>query len=74
VNAMTYEIRVAGVVPADQDSEFPGMRVLRMHGETRVSGHVADQAALHGVIDRLESLGLRLLEVSQRDEGDDRDA
>jgi pimeloyl-ACP methyl ester carboxylesterase len=53
---------------------FPGMRVLRMPGETRVSGHVADQAALHGVIDRLESLGLRLLEVSQRDEGDDGDA
>ena len=31
--------------------------------ETVLHGDIADQAALHGVIDRIQALGLELIEV-----------
>ena len=42
---------------------FEGLRVDVQPVETVVHGELADQAALHGILDRLQALGLELIEV-----------
>lgn len=58
-----YEIRVRGILGDGLLSAFPGLAGLRRRRETLLVGDIADQAALHAVIGRIESLGLELLEV-----------
>jgi hypothetical protein len=48
---------------ADDVSDFEGMRLVRRRGGSALIGVLADQAALHGVLARLDALGLTLVEV-----------
>ena len=68
----TYEIRVEGRVPEGERTEFEDMQVVETPGQTVLVGVLADQAALHGVLARLQALGLRLIEVRQRPAADQR--
>ena len=63
MTALEYEIRVAGLVPADVLIEIEGVRATVEPVGTVLRGPVPDQAALHGVINRLQNLGLDLIEV-----------
>jgi hypothetical protein len=59
----TYEITFVGeAVPAIVDA-FEEFDVVVGAGNTTLRGASLDQAALHAAIDRLQSLGLELLEV-----------
>ncbi len=59
-----YEIRVKGHLERHWETWFDGMTLTnKPNGETLLSGAVRDQAALHGVIERLRDLGLPLLSV-----------
>ena len=59
-----YAIRVRGALDPAWSSWFEGMDVQSDRpGETVIAGPVADQAALHGLLRRIESLGLELVEV-----------
>jgi hypothetical protein len=58
-----YEIRVAGVVAAALLREMEGVRVAVQPVHSVLRGSLPDQAALHGVINRLQALGLDLIEV-----------
>jgi hypothetical protein len=49
-------------------SSFEGFDAKVQPVETILSGEVADQAALHGVLEQIESLGLELVEVKQVDD------
>lgn len=49
-------------------SSFEGFDAEVQPVETILSGEVEDQAALHGVLEQIESLGLELVEVKQVDE------
>ena len=67
-----YEIRVEGHLDASH-TEWLGH--LKLHHEFRrdqpvtlISGGLADQAALHGVLNMLQALGAVLLEVIQLEE------
>jgi hypothetical protein len=63
VAELTYEIRVKGrISPALLDS-FEGMESEFEPVETVLHGPVRDQAELHGLIDRIQALGLELIEV-----------
>jgi hypothetical protein len=63
-----YHIRVRGELDAKWADWFEGfVMASRENGETLLSGAVADQAALHGVLDKVHSLGLPLLLVAQTD-------
>ena len=63
-----YHIRIKGELDERWADWFEGFVVAsREGGETLLSGAVVDQAALHGVLDRIHSLGLPLLLVAQSD-------
>ncbi len=60
----TYEIRVRGHLDQRWSGWFDGMDVVTDdQGCTLISGRV-DQAALHGLIQRVRDLGLPLLSVT----------
>jgi hypothetical protein len=58
-----YEIRVRGRVSDATLSTLEGMEADVAPAETVLHGPVVDQAGLHGLLDRIQSLGLELLEV-----------
>ena len=60
-----YRIRIQGRLDQRWSTWFDGMSLS--HGEdgtTVMRGRVGDQAALHGLIERVRDLGLTLLEVT----------
>ena len=59
-----YEIRLMGHLDAHWTAWFDGMAVSHQSdGTTVISGPIADQAALHGVLQRVRDLGLPLVSV-----------
>jgi ketosteroid isomerase-like protein len=72
--AISYEIRVKGALDARWSAWFAGLDVASdPTGETTLSGPLADQAALHGLLARVRDLGLPLIAVRRLD-ADPRDA
>ena len=63
--AVEFEIRVAGRLPADVLEELENVRVLTQDVETVMRGPARDQAALIGIIKRLQSQGIELRGVRQ---------
>ena len=68
VKPSRYEFRVRGRLAERLLSSFEGFDAEVRPVETILSGEVTDQAALHGVLEQIESLGLELVEVRQVDE------
>jgi hypothetical protein len=58
-----YEITVRGRLSAAMTTAFDGLTATPSTSNTVIRGDIADQAALYGVIERIESLGLELLDV-----------
>ena len=71
----TYEIRLSGLVPTDDLLEQIGnVDVAEQELRTVLSGRFADQAELHGFLNRLRAYGLEVVEVrrvSTRPEDDE---
>ena len=65
VVATQYVIRVRGVLSDRLLTAFPGLLPRTDRGDTELTGALPDQAALHGVLARIEALGLELLEVTR---------
>jgi hypothetical protein len=61
---MGYEIRVEGILDERWSSWFDGLDVRSAgEDETIIVGPVVDQAALHGLLSRVNDLGLVLISV-----------
>lgn len=60
-----YQIRVKGHLDCCWSDWFDGLLTLTHHedGTTVLTGPVADQAALHGLLTKIRDLGLPLLAV-----------
>jgi hypothetical protein len=60
-----YEIRLRGRLTKSLAAEFEQLSLVAEVEpvETVLHGPVADQAALHGLLRRIEALGLELVEV-----------
>ena len=58
-----YEIRVRGRLSDAVLDRFEELEARVAPEETVLQGPVGDQAALHGILDRVRALGLELLEV-----------
>jgi len=63
MTGLNYEIRVTGLVSDEVLEEIENVRATVQPVGTILRGTVEDQAALHGVINRLQGLGLELVEV-----------
>jgi hypothetical protein len=63
VPAATYEIHLRGrLSPAVRES-FPGLSSSEWPVETVLCGRIRDDAELHAVLERIQSLGLELLDL-----------
>ena len=61
-----YELRVKGHLDARWEDWFDGLTLTRLDdGSTTMQGWVADQAALHGLLQRLRDRGLLLISVNE---------
>ena len=58
-----YEIQVKGYLDARWSELFEGMNIAWQDNITTISGMVADQAALHGLLARVRDYGLVLLSI-----------
>jgi hypothetical protein len=61
-----YRLRIAGHLDPHWSVWFDGLQLAYdTDGTTTITGPVADQAALHGLLRRIRDLGVPLLEVSR---------
>lgn len=61
-----YEIRVSGHLSTQWADWFEGLIItLEEDGNTLLSGSIADQAALHGLLKKVRDLGMPLVSVNQ---------
>jgi hypothetical protein len=63
-----YEIQVKGYLDARWNELFDGMTIAWKDNVTTISGMVADQAALHGLLARVRDYGLVLLSIKSATE------
>ena len=64
-----YEIRVAGVLNSEWAAWFNDVRISSQGEETVISGLLADQSALHGLLTQVRDLGLCRISVRRLDSG-----
>ena len=61
---MVYKIRIKGQLDSQWTDWFEGLTItLEEDGDTLLTGSVADQAALHGLLKRIRDLGMPLVSV-----------
>ncbi len=58
-----FEIHLRGSLPPEAMEDFEHLAAKEVPAETVLSGVLPDQAALYGVLTRVQSLGLELVEV-----------
>ena len=68
-NGKVYRIVVRDDIGERFALAFEGMEVEARGGQTVLTGEIIDQPHLHGILDRLNGLGLELLSVEILQEG-----
>jgi hypothetical protein len=58
-----YEITVRGQLSDRLLAGLDGLTATQLPAATVLRGEIADQSALYGVLSRMESLGLELLDI-----------
>ena len=65
-----YEIRLKGHLDSRWEAWFDGLSLTTSaDGTTVIRGHVVDQSALHGLLQKVRDIGLPLISVTRT--GDD---
>ena len=59
-----YEIRLQGRLASRWAARFEGMTLTTGDGHTLLAGRVVDQAALHGLLQKVRDTGLPLVSVT----------
>ena len=60
-----YKIWVKGILDSTWSDWFGGFSITVQGDETTLVGRVIDQAALHGMLAKINDLGLSLISVSR---------
>jgi hypothetical protein len=61
----SYVIRIKGMIGDPLLESFGDLDASIKPAETILRGVITDQAELHGLLDRIQSLGLELIEIRQ---------
>jgi hypothetical protein len=61
----SYEIHIKGRLSDSVLAAFEGLTATVQPVETVLHGPVQDQSSLHDLLDRIQSLGLELVEIRQ---------
>jgi len=61
----SYEIHIKGRLSDSLLAAFEGLTATVQPVETVLHGPVQDQSSLHDLLDRIQSLGLELVEIRQ---------
>jgi hypothetical protein len=68
VRMTVYEIRVKGHLDGSWSEWFDWLKITNLkNGEAMLSGEIVDQAALHGMLNKVRDLGLPLLALRSAD-------
>ena len=60
-----YEIKIKGYLDQGWSERFAGLKLTHLEGDgTLLSGIITDQAALHGLLERIRDLNLTLISVT----------
>jgi hypothetical protein len=63
-NTAIYQIRIRGQIDESWSEWLDGLAITpQPDGETLLSGSIIDQAALHGLLDKLYAMNLTILSV-----------
>lgn len=60
-----YQIHLKGVLDSSWSDWFDGFTIIVEGHETILTGIVSDQSALHGILAKINDLGLSLISVSR---------
>ena len=61
-----YRIKVGGELSERYAPAFEGMKMEAKGGRTIITGEIVDQPHLHGILGRINALGLKLISVESR--------
>jgi hypothetical protein len=61
----SYQIRLKGNLDSRWSDWFDGFAITCQEDETVLIGFVPDQAALHGILAKINDLGMALISVNQ---------
>ena len=60
-----YEIKIKGHLDQSWSDSFANLKLTHLEGDgTLLSGQLTDQAALHGLLERIRDLNLTLISVT----------
>ena len=62
-----YEIRIEGILDSRWAAWFGDLHIEKEDTQTVISGSLADQPALHGLLTKISDLGLCLISVRRLD-------
>ena len=65
-----YQIRLKGVLDSSWSDWLGGFSITIQGNETVLVGNVPDQAALHGILAKINDLGLAIISVNKIPQGD----
>jgi hypothetical protein len=60
-----YQIHLKGILDSSWSDWFGGFTITVEGNETILTGVVPDQSALHGILDKINDLGLSLISVTK---------
>jgi hypothetical protein len=69
VSEASYRLVVEGELDSRFAYLFDRMELTHVDGQTVLTGPVIDQAQLHGFIERIDELGLKLISVQEERPG-----
>jgi hypothetical protein len=62
-----YEIRIEGQLDPAWSEWLEGISIVPLpNGETLLAGPMADQAALHGLLNRIRDMNLKLVGIEKK--------